>query len=192
MIKIILVVIASLLALLGNIPYVRDVIVGRVKPHPYTWFIWTIVSCVVFFGQLAKGAGIAVIATGVSEIFTLIIFLLSLKYGFKNPPKIDRYFLYFALLGLIPWFLTKDPTISVITVVLIDIIAFVPTLRKTYHDPKSERPVLYSSNVLRHSLILATLSAYNIATMLHSISMIVTNSIMVFFIKTCKESPETT
>ncbi|MES2087826.1 MAG: hypothetical protein V4467_02425 [Patescibacteria group bacterium] len=187
MIKISLVVIACLLALLGNIPYVLDVVKGRVKPHPYTWFVWTIVSCVVFFGQLAKGGGIAVIATGVSEIFTIIIFLLSLKYGFKNPPKVDNYFLVFALLGLIPWFITKDPTISVITVVSIDLIAFIPTLRKTYCFPKSETPLLYGSNVLRHFLILATLGSYNVATMLHSISMIVTNSIMVIFIKTCKE-----
>ena len=190
MIKIILVVIASLLALAGNIPYVLDVVKGRVKPHPYTWFVWTIVSCVVFFGQLLKGAGIAVIATGVSEFFTLIIFLFSLKYGFKNPPKIDKYFLAFALLGLIPWFITKDPTISVITVVLIDLVAFIPTLRKTYCFPNSETPFLYGSNVLRHALILTTLGTYNIATVLHSISMIITNSVMVIFIKTCKEKEE--
>lgn len=187
MIKTTLVVIACILALVGNVPYLLNVVKGRVKPHPYTWFVWTIVSCVVFFGQLAKGAGIAVIATGVSEIFTLVIFLFSLKYGFKNPPKADKYFLGFALLGLIPWFLTKDPTISVITVVLIDLVAFIPTLRKTYRLPKSETHVLYGSNVLRHSLILTTLGAYNIATVLHSISMIITNSIMVILIKNQKK-----
>ncbi len=187
MITIFLVVLASLLAIFGNIPYLRDVIKGRVVPHPYTWLVWSIVSCVVFFGQLAKGAGLAAIPTAVSEIFTLIIFLFSVKYGFKNPPKIDKYFLFLALLGLIPWFITKDPTISVIIVVCIDLVAFVPTLRKTYSDPKSETPILYGSNVLRHSLILSTLGAYNIATMLHSISMIITNSIMVIFIKTRKQ-----
>lgn len=189
MFKIILVIVASLLALLGNIPYLRDVVRGKVKPHPYTWFIWSIVSCVIFFGQVAKGAGIAAIATGVSEIFTVAIFFFSLKYGFKNPPRSDKYFLAVALLGLIPWLITKDPTVSVIIVVAIDLVAFVPTLRKAYCHPKSETPLLFGTNVLRHSLILATLGAYNIATVLHSISMIVTNTIMVVFIKTCKEKP---
>jgi hypothetical protein len=186
-IKIILVVIASLLAIVGNIHYLRDVIKGRVKPHPYTWFIWTIVSCVVFFGQVAKGAGIGAIPTAFAEVFTVIIFVYSLKYGFKNPPRIDKYFLALALLGLIPWFITKDPTISVIIVVLIDLVAFVPTLHKTYFHSQSETPILYGSNVLRHSLIISTLGAYNIATMLHSISMIITNSIMVIFMKTRKD-----
>jgi hypothetical protein len=187
MIQVVLVIIASILALVGNIPYLRDVINGKVKPHPYTWFVWTIVSCVVFFGQVAKGAGIGAIPTAVSEIFTLIIFLFSLKYGFKNPPRIDTYFLILALLGLIPWFLTNDPTISIIIVVSIDLIAFIPTLRKTYCHPKSETPLLYGTNALRHSLVLGALGSYNIATMLHSIVMIITNTIMVIFIKTCKE-----
>lgn len=185
--KEILVIVASLLALAGNIPYLINVVRGKVKPHPYTWLVWAIVSCVVFFGQIAKGAGMGAIPTGVSEIFTIIIFLFSIKYGFKNPPKTDKYFLILALLGLIPWILTKDPTISVIIVVSIDFIAFMPTLFKTYRHPKSETSLLYGSNVLRHSLALGALGSYNIATMLHSIVMIVINSIMVIFIKTCKE-----
>ena len=179
----IIVVLASILAIVGNIPYLRDVIKGKVKPHPYTWFIWTIVSCVVFFGQVAKGAGIGAIPTAVSEIFTVLIFLFSLKYGFKNPPKRDKYFLVIALIGLIPWIITKDPTLSVIMVVSIDLIAFIPTLYKTYRHPSSETQFLYGTNVVRHSLILGVLSSYNIATMLHSIVMIITNSIMVMFIR---------
>ena len=183
MTQIILVVIASSLALVGNIPYLINVVKGKTKPHPYTWLVWSIVSCVVFFGQVAKGAGIGAIPTAVSEIFTIIIFLFSLKYGFKNPPKIDKYFLIFALLGLIPWILTKDPTLSVIIVVAIDLIAFVPTLRKTYFHPETETPLLFGTNALRHSIALGALSSYNIATMLHSVVMIIVNSMMVLFIK---------
>ena len=187
MTKEIFVIVASILALVGNIPYLFDIVKGRVKPHPYTWLVWTIVSCVVFFGQLSKGAGIGAIPTAVSEVFTIIIFFFSLKYGFKNPPKRDKYFLILDLFGLIPWILTKDPTISIIIVVSIDLIAFLPTLHKTYCHPKSEAPLLYGTNVLRHGFALGALGSYNIATMLHSIAMIVTNAIMVIFIKTCKE-----
>lgn len=183
MLQIILVVIASSLALVGNIPYLRNVIKGKTKPHPYTWLVWSIVSCVVFFGQVAKGAGIGSIPTAVSEIFTIIIFLFSIKYGFKNPPKIDKIFLAIALLGIIPWILTNDPTLSIIIVVSIDLVAFIPTLRKTYMNPKTETPLLYGTNTIRHALALGALSSYNTATMLHSIVMIITNTLMVIFIK---------
>jgi hypothetical protein len=144
--------------------------------------IWSIVSCVIFFGQVAKGAGIGAIPTAASEVFTILIFFFSLKNGFKHIRKVDHVFLALALLGLVPWALTKDPTISVIIVVAIDLIAFMPTLRKTYKYPKTETPLLYIMNVLRHTLMLFSLQAYNIATMLHSFSMIITNTIMTLFI----------
>ncbi len=175
-------VIASVIAIVGNIPYLRDVIQKRIQPHPYTWLVWTIVSLVTLFGQIAKGAGIGALPTAVAELFTVIIFIFSLQYGFKQIKKTDTYFLIAALLGLIPWALTKDPTISVIIVVSIDLIAFVPTLRKTWAHPKSETPILYSMNVVRHILTLFSLQAYNIATTLHSIAMIITNSLMTGFI----------
>lgn len=182
MIEIVLTIIAVILAFIGNGRYLIDVLQGKTKPHPYTWFIWSIVSAVVFLGQLIKGAGIGAIPTFVAEIFTIIIFFFSLRFGFKNFPKRDHYFLFFALIGLIPWALTKDPTISVVIVVLIDVIAFVPALRKTYQHPSTETSLLYGMNVLRHAITLYLVESHNVATMLHSIVMIIINSLMVIFI----------
>ncbi|MFZ2151702.1 MAG: hypothetical protein WAV09_01185 [Minisyncoccia bacterium] len=177
-----IVIVASIFAFIGNVPYLLDVLKKKVQPHPYTWFVWTLVSAIVFFGQVAKGAGIGAIPTFVAEIFTLIIFLFSLKYGFRNISKIDTYFFIVALLGIIPWILTKDPTISVVVAVSIDLIAFVPTLRKTWLYPSTETPLLYSMNVSRHVLTLFSLQTYNIATTVHSIAMIITNTLMVCFL----------
>lgn len=176
--KEVIAIIAAVLAIIGNVPYLIDVVKKRVQPHPYTWLVWTIVSCVTFFGALAKGAGIGALPTGAAEIFTILIFLFSLHYGFKNIKKRDTYFLIIALLGLIPWAITKDPTISVVIVVSIDFIAFMPTLWKTWTKPSSETPLLYSMNVTRHILTLFSLRSYNVATTLHSIVMIVMNTIM--------------
>ena len=163
---------------MGNVPYLKDIISKRVEPHPYTWFVWSLVSCIIFFGQWASGAGIGAIPTAASEIFTIIIFLFSLQYGFKKIHPIDTLFLFICLLGLIPWILTKDATVSVIIAVTIDLCAFVPTIRKTWQHPKTETPLLYSMNVIRHILMLFSLQAYNVATTLHSIAMITTNTLM--------------
>lgn len=171
-------IIASILAIVGNVPYLHDIFKKRVEPHPYTWLVWSLVSCIIFFGQVAKGAGIGAMPTAASEIFTVIIFFFSLQYGFKNIKRIDTLFLIIALLGLIPWILTKDPTISVIIAVGIDLTAFVPTIRKTWIHPETETKMLYSMNVLRHILMLISLQTYNIATTLHSIAMITTNALM--------------
>ncbi|MCB1025096.1 MAG: hypothetical protein KDB79_11935 [Acidobacteria bacterium] len=180
--KELLAMIATLLAVIGNIPYLRDVLREKVKPHPYTWLVWSVVSAVTFFGQVVKGAGVGAIPTGASEIFTIIIFLFSLKYGFKNIRRRDTIFLIIASLGLIPWFYTKDPTISVIIVVSIDLIAFIPTLQKTKRAPETENQILFSMNAARHVLTLLSLETYNIATTLHSIVMIFINTLMTYLI----------
>jgi len=188
--KDILAVIAAIIAIAGNIPYLRDTITKRVTPHPYTWFVWTIVSGITLFGQIVKGAGAGALPTAVAELFTILIFALSLRHGFKNVRKIDHYFLAIALLGLIPWLITNDPTVSVIIAVSIDLVAFMPTIRKTWLKPQTETPVLFSANVLRHILTLLSLSSYNIATTLHSIAMIITNTIMTLIILFKKPSSE--
>ena len=171
-------VVAALLAIAGNLPYIIDIIRHRVRPHAYTWFVWSIVSGIVLAGQVTKGAGWGALPTLASEVFTILIFLLCLRYGYKGITRTDTYFLIVALLGLIPWYFFKDPTASVIIAVLIDLVAFVPTLRKTWREPATETPLLYGMNVLRHCLALFSLQTYNIATVLHSISMIVTNTAM--------------
>lgn len=176
--KDVLAVLAAAIAIGGNIPYLRDVITKRIAPHPYTWLVWTIVSGITLFGQVVKGAGIGALPTAVAELFTVAIFILSLQHGFKNIRKIDNYFLAVALAGLIPWIITSDPTLSVVIAVSIDLVAFVPTIRKTWQKPQTETPILFGANVLRHILTLMSLNSYNIATTLHSIAMILTNSIM--------------
>lgn len=179
MTKEILVGVAVLLAILGNLSYFLSIFYGKTRPHPFTWFVGSVVSLVTFFAALQKGGGIGVIPIFASEIFTILIFLISLKYGFKDIKTTDKYFLAFALLGLIPWYLTNDPTISVIVVVTIDLLSFIPTLRKAYSHPESESIYLYFSNFLRHILILLTLATINISTSLHSFVMIVLNILMV-------------
>ncbi len=180
--KLVIAIVAALLAIAGNVPYLIDIVRERIKPHPYTWFVWSLVSGIVFFGQVAKGAGVGAIPTAAAEIFTFIIFLLSLKYGFKDIRASDTFFLILALLGVGLWVYTNDPTASIVIAVLIDVIAFVPTLRKTWKYPTTETPILYSTNVLRHVLALFALQSYNLATTLHSVVMIGINSSMVAII----------
>ena len=53
-----------------------------------------------------------------------------------------------------------------------------PTLRKAWREPKTEAKMLYGANLVRHIFSLLSLETYNIATTLHSIAMLATNSLM--------------
>ncbi|NBV77234.1 hypothetical protein EBR66_03680 [bacterium] len=138
-----------------------------------------------------KGAGVGAIPVLVSELFTISIFVLALRYGFRSIHPTDHIFLVIALLGLIPWFITQDPAVSVVITIAIDAVSFVPTIRKSYHFPRTEYVALFGANVVRHVLILFSLEAYNIATTLHSIAMILLNTGMTLLLLLRKrELPE--
>lgn len=183
-----LAVVAAILAVVGYLPYLRDAIKNRITPHPYTWFIWSIVSGITLGGQIVKGAGFGAIPTLVAEVLTILIFIFSLKNGFKYVNKVDHYYLLAACIGLIPWVITKDPTISVIVAVTIDVIAFTPTLRKTWRYPSTETGLIYGINVVRHFVTLGSLKSYNLVTMLHSIVMIIANTAMTFTVMRSKRT----
>jgi hypothetical protein len=179
---VILVVVASAMAVAGNVPYIIAMVRREIQPHAYTWLVWSVVSSIVLIGQFTKGAGIGIVPAIASDIFTFIIFFTSLKYGFKVTTKTDTYLLLLALSGVPVWLLTKDATIAVVIAVAVDLIAFVPTFRKTINTPSSESFWLYLMNVCRHILILFTLAHYNVTTTLHSIAMIATNTCMFLFL----------
>jgi hypothetical protein len=94
--KIALAALAATFALVGNVPYLRDVLRRRIQPHPYTWLVWSCVSAITLAGQYAKGAGIGALPTAVAESFTIIIFVFSLQYGFRNIKRVDTVFLVVA------------------------------------------------------------------------------------------------
>lgn len=173
--KEILGVVAALIALAAYVPYLRGIRSGIVQPHPYTWIISAVVSGIILAGQISGGAGVGALPTATSAVLTLLIFLLSLKNGLRHVTTIDTVFLALAVCSIVPWLLTKDPTVSVILAVSIDLIAFVPTIRKTWVTPSSESSLLYGANVIRHILTLFSLETVTIATSLHSIVMMLSN-----------------
>ena len=38
--------VATFLVLVGYIPYLRDIIKGKTKPHIYSWFLWSFVTLI--------------------------------------------------------------------------------------------------------------------------------------------------
>ncbi|MCF7834353.1 MAG: hypothetical protein K9L98_03465 [Candidatus Pacebacteria bacterium] len=122
----------------STIPYIRDILLKKTKPERMTWFIWSILLLIAFFAQLAEGASWSLLATGVDCIAIIIIFILSLKYGVGGATKLDIFAIVGAGVGLIIWYLTKEPLLALLITIAIDICAALPTIIKTYKKPHTE------------------------------------------------------
>lgn len=167
-----------ILSIIGHTPYIIDTIRGKTKPHIFTWIIWSIITLLAFFGQWAKGGGAGSWGTGITWVMAILITLFAIKKGVRDITLSDKVFFIGALLAIIPWYLTKDPTISVIIAATIDFSAFVPTIRKTIKNPKSETLATYSINIVRHILSFIALENYNLVTLLYPAYLLSMNLVM--------------
>ena len=169
---------AVIIAITGHIPYILDTIHGKTKPHLFSWLTWAVIISLSFFGQWSRGAGAGSWSTAVTGVIVIIIAILAIKKGTKDITFVDKFLFIAALITIIPWYLTNDPTLSVIMATIVDACAFILTIRKTIKDPSSETLVTYSSNVLRNALSIFALSQYNVVTLIYPSYSLIVNIIM--------------
>lgn len=176
-IKNILGVIAIILTFVGYAPYFRDLLRGKTKPHIFSWFIWAIVTSIIYALQVSAGAGIGSLVTLAVAIISLLIFILGFKNGNKNIKKIDVVFLVLALLAIPLWLVIKQPVLSIILLSTIDMLGFAPTIRKSWNNPYSETLSLYTITTFRHTLSIIALANYNIVTVLFPATWVIANAL---------------
>ena len=159
--------IAIVLTFVAFVPYIRAILSNQVKPHVFSWAIWSITTLVIFFAQMEDGAGVGAWSTGVSGCVT--VFIASLAYWKRadiSITKLDWLFLTAALVSLPIWYFTSDPLWTVVILTTIDVLGFGPTIRKAYSFPYSESLLFFAIFVLRDSLVIAALENYSITTVL--------------------------
>lgn len=177
--KELLAVIATILSIISYIPYIRDIIKGKTKPHAFSWLVWATLVAIGFFGQIADNAGPGAWVIGSTAILCFIVFLFSLKRGEKNITFLDWLSLVSAGIAILFWVLTKEPLLSVILVTIIDAIGFIPTFRKSYIKPNEETLSTYNLSVVKYILSIIALKNYSILTVLFPASLVLTNGLFV-------------
>ena len=177
--RIILVGLALAINVVSFFPYIRDILRGTTKPHPFTWFIWSLINIIAFFAQFSAGGGIGVLVT-VSTVFGCsTITILSLSRGEKSVPLIDWFSLAGAIAGVILWRVTHDPLAAVVFVVIADALAGIPTLRKAYWKPYEETALAYTLGMLGFVFGIPAFESLNLTTVLYPAFIILFNGFLV-------------
>ena len=66
---------AIVIGIYSYIPYFRDIVAGRTKPHAFSWFVWALLTGIAFFAQLhgKGGAGAWVTDDPVGSVILITI-----------------------------------------------------------------------------------------------------------------------
>ncbi|MFZ2975302.1 MAG: hypothetical protein WA055_01560 [Candidatus Moraniibacteriota bacterium] len=180
--KIIISLIAVVLSFVGYGVYIRDVLRKKTTPHSFTFFIWGLVSSIVWALQVYGGAGVGAWVTLSVSLICTFIFFLSLKYGEKNITLLDIVFLLISLLALILWFFAKLPIWSMILLTAIEVFGFAPTIRKSWNKPQEESLLTWEITAFRHGLSIFALQSFNILTLLYPVTWVFVNLLFSFLL----------
>lgn len=168
-------VIAVVLTFVSYVPYYRDIIRKKTHPHVYTWSLWALLTVLIIALQIKGGAGPAIFVTAAAGLLCIGVIVLSLRTGKKDITLSDK---VVAILGLVAigfWLIIDQPVVSIILVVIADMLAFIPTVRKSWNKPYSETLSLYVTNTLRFSLALVAVKEYTILSTLWIFAWVLAN-----------------
>lgn len=158
-------IIAAVISVTAYIPYLKGMIAGRIRPHLYTWLIWTLTTGTAVAGLWYGKGGWATVSATIGFILTFLFFLLSFRYGTKNITRSDTIVLAIALGAIALWWQLDEPLLAIVVVSLIDLFAYIPTYRKSWEDPWSEAILPWMLWILYGCFLILALENYNPLTL---------------------------
>lgn len=167
--KEILGIVSSLIAIASYVPYLRNTLQGKTKPHLVTWGLWAVVatlSAIIQFQDGAEAGAWVTFATGGSVIAILIAGFVK---GDRHIKVLDWACLALGIVAVSAWLFSKQAVLSLILLCVVDIFAFAPTYRKAFSKPKEETMITYFLAATKYIVALVALGNYSLQTMLYPI-----------------------
>lgn len=149
----------ALLSLVGSARHAWLTLQGRTRPNRVTWFLWAAVPIVGFLAQLDEGVGLPAVLTLSIGLGPAAVFLAS----FVNPRSVWRLTRFdlgcgaLAVVALVVWLGMDEPATAVLVAVGADAAAAIPTFRKAWLAPETERSGVYVLSGLNGTIALLTI-----------------------------------
>ena len=164
---IVLALIGAIIGLLSFVPYFRDILNRSIKPHVFSWFVWSMLTGITFLIQVAEGGGIAAWVTGLESLCCFSVTVFAYTRGEKHITAFDWVCLTCALIAIVLWQVAHQPLLAVVFLVCADAFGFIPTLLKSLRNPEEETAAQYAMSAMRWFLGTAALQSLTLTTFLY-------------------------
>jgi len=181
--KIVLGIVAGIIAFSAYIVYIVSIFRGKTKPNRATWWIWAFMGFVLALSYYFSGAHNTIWVPIVEFIGPLLIAVLSLKYGeggLKN--KTDLVCITGAFISILLWIIFDNPILALVTNLIIDTFALIPTIKKVYLRPEGEDFNAWLVTGIADSMNLFALEKFTFGVMVYPIYMLISDLIILLLL----------
>jgi len=130
--------ISGLFLIAGYIPYIYEVIKKTTVPNRASWFIWSLSTVIILFSVNATGTHEAIWVPIADAVGCFVIFIFSIFVGVGGWSTSDKISLVLAAASLVVLGMTGDAFVALLMNLIIYISGYIPTIKKSWSDPKSE------------------------------------------------------
>jgi hypothetical protein len=175
--------VAIALTLMAFVPYIRDILRGRIKPHVFSWVIWGITTFVVFLAQIQAKGGMGAWPIGISGVITIGVAILAfIKRSDIAITRLDWLFFGIALSALPFWYVSANPLWAVAILTFVDALGFGPTFRKAYRYPFEEQLTIFVLFMIRNAVSILALETYSLTTVLFPAVIALTSLLLILMV----------
>ena len=170
---------SSAMTVVSMAPYIYRTFKGVTRPHIFSWIIWGILTAIAFAVQYSSGAGAGAWATALTCVCSVLIVIASSRHGDKYITRLDWVMFIAALLAIPIWFVTSSPALAAVWIVVIDGLAYAPTIRKCWNRPDEEMAFTHTLANMKHVFSMFGMNTISVATTLYPVALFVFNTTLV-------------
>ncbi len=153
---------AAAFSFVGAAGYIRDTVRGVTSPNRVTWSLWGIEGVLAFVVEVQQHVGLAALMTLVFGLIPILIVVASFR-GHDGTWRIGHFDIVCGVLsvaGIVFWTQVHEPTVALVSFVVADQLAGLPTVRKAWLVPSSETAWTFFTGVVNTTITILSLREF--------------------------------
>lgn len=133
-----------ILSVISPIFYSKSIFARKSKPHKVTRLIVWLASVSGMLAVIHSNNGAGKIFAAIFLARATYLLILASMYGVGGASKLDKSCLAIGIVALLMYAVTRNGLLAITFGVLSDLIGYIPTFVKTWHEPTSESPTFFA------------------------------------------------
>lgn len=177
-------ILSAVFTFLGLVPYFLNIHKREIYPHNLSWLGWAFITFVGAIAMLSDGGEWSVVILLANTVSCLFVVFYSIhkKVGVWSTNKFDFIFFGLGILGVILWQIFDAPLVAIICAVLADLSFGIPTIIKTYKNPKSEKYLAWLACSFAGLLSLFAVKSFALSEFLYPLYLFIFDTTILFLI----------
>jgi hypothetical protein len=178
------IIIPIVFSLIGGGFYIKDTLSGKTKPNRVSFLVWAVAPIIGVIISIKNGGGYENVPVFMAGFMPLLILIASFynKNAYWKLGLIDYVCGFFAITSLFIWIFLKNPVLAFVFAVLTDLIAYIPTLIKSYTNPETETGITYILSTISNIIGLLVIQTWVFTSYGFNLYIIVANLLCIFFL----------